>query len=301
MMTATSAVANLHLHLEYDSDLDVIAAAMAAIPDTGDSAAEHRAQVSRDVPSALAHLLDIDAIAPEGSPLRVVEASLHVSVDADGEVDSHGSPLAESAEIDTEARALVDTLGLSDSALTLIAQAELVSETAGPPPFELGDALPDTMQVISDWGITCGYLARACSFAIDRLFDDLAALADPAQSPGALSNWLPAKWRASYTPLFHRRFIVAMTDVTTQIVRGWVGPASIAQALAMAYLVDSMEQLTCLDGATLRPGMLDALRARLVDTELIDAVREGADPDVAFDEWFVTFFDELPVAPYAAD
>lgn len=306
LMTSSHAVANLHVHLEYDSELDVIAAAMSQVPEGGAAGDKSREHVSQSITSALAHLLDIEAMAPEGSPVRVIDATVEVTVDESSpasDLDEHGSTDEEIAELAAEAHATFDALGLTDDDLALIAQGVTVTATAGPPPFELSPDLTGAPRLISEWGIVCGYLARACSLAIDRLFDDLVAVeSKSAIAPDrSLRDWLPPKWTSAYTPLFHRRFIVTMVDVTTKVVRGWDAPATVAQALAMAYLVDTVNLLAQLDEVTLRADLLTVLRDRLVDTDLIEAVYEGSDPELAADEWFVAFFDELPASLYATD
>lgn len=301
----TRAVANLHLHLEYDSGLDVIAAAMASVSDGGDADTdEHRAHVSEDISAAIAHLLDVDALAPEGCPVRVTEVQMEVTVDIDDhshEVDALGSTPEELAEFEEDALEALEAAGFTDDEMALIAQAHAVTDSAGPPPFELSPAnIADIPRFIADWGVACGYLARACETCIDDLFDDLAVVSGETGAAPELANltgWLPEEWESEYTPAFYRRFIVTMTDVTTAVVAGWEGPATVAQALAMAYLVESIESLKELTGVRVPRGMLETLRGRLVDEDVVAAVLAGV---VDFEEWFVPFGTE-PSAPYATD
>lgn len=296
----------MHLHLEYDSGLDVIAAAMSTIPEGDDDTDEHRAHVSHDISSAVAHLLDIDAITPEGCPVRVTDVSMDVVVDVDDHVheDGLGTTPAEYAEMESEARAVFDSVPFTDDEFALISDGATVAESAGPPPFELAPAaLTDVPRFIADWGIVCGYLARACVFVMDGLFDDLLEVTEhpeDAESVTNLAGALPPQWVAEYTPHFFRRFIVTMSEVTGQVVAGWDGPRTIAQLLAISHLVDQVELLAALDDVELAEGMVDELRMRLVDDDLTEDVFESAHPDCDFDMWFVTFSHQA-TAPYATD
>jgi hypothetical protein len=308
----TRAVANLHLHLEYDSGLDVLAAAMAAVPGDGESSDAHRAHVSGDISAAVAHLLDVEALTPEGCPVRVTDVAVEVTVDIDGHDHAHGALDVPSRddddELTAEAEELFEALGMPEDDFTVIAQADLVGASVGPPPFELRpDDLTGIPRFIADWGMACGYLARACSYVMDSLFDDLDTMHMSLRRGGSngltatvIADSLPQQWLSDYTPLFLRKFIVTMGDVTTRLAAGWDGPANLAQVLAMSYLLDSVEMVSALDDTTVRDDMMEVLRERLLDEDLLEALYEGH-PSTEFPLWFVPFEHEAAIAPYARD
>jgi len=307
---ATRAVANLHLHLEYDSGLDVIAAAMAAVPDdVADSDAE-RAHVTRDISSALAHLLDVRAMTPDGSPIRVTDYAVDVSVDIEA-ADDDADPLTEHTAdvLASEAFEGFRRLALTEDEVALIADGMQVAGTAGPPPFEVPADDPDVPLLIAQWTMMCGYLARACSYVMDLLFDDLDLAS--AQLPGVdtfLVSHLPEQWADHITPLFHRRFIVTMADVTTRVAGDWEPPSTLAQEVALDLLVT--QALALAEMAAEDPDlqvrevpdeMFLVLGDRLQNDELLEMLYDpDAEEALAVDYWFVPF-DDGATAPYATD
>lgn len=311
----TRAFANLHLHLEYDSGLDVIAAAMATVPEGDDDMDEHRAHVSNDVSSAVAHLLDIDALTPEGCPIRVTNVAMEVSVDLDEPLDlESGADESDLGELfdHLEPEGASDPfagLGLSEQEYDALIDGLQVRVSLGPPPADL---VPDTpaeaARFVADWGLACGYLVRSCSYAVDMLFEDLEQVT-AAWLPGGesrrggtqLEEFLPEQWSDKYTPHFVRRLIVTLSNVTARIASEWLGPLSVAEALATSYLFEFVEVLAELDDVALRDDMLDELRARLVDDEILDDLYELEGRDDLFDSWFTPFVSGAPIPPYAAD
>lgn len=318
----TRAVANLHLHLEYDSGLDVIAAALAAVPD-GPDADEERAHVSHDITTAVSHLLDIEALTPEGSPLRVTEAAVEVLVDIE-EPHDHGDDediepeeaLAELLEMANEFAKAFDGLDLTDDEAMLVAQAPGVAEVTGPPPVDEMPAGMTTPQLIAEWGILCGHVAEACVSVIDLAFGDIHELTVSQARGGEsvagmtmLSTRLPEEWEDSYDLTFLRRFVLTLSEMTTRVTHEWEPPSNLAQVLAMSVIFDevavaveeSQEEYSADEVRQPSPQLLALLRSRLLDEELVEDIFDAGDPDYAFEEWFVPFSLDERVAPYASE
>lgn len=317
----TQAVANLHLHLEYDSGLDVIAAAMATVPEGHEDTDEHRAHVSHDISSAVAHLLDVEAITPAGCPVRVTDVSMEVVVDIDGP-HNHGDDESPEPEFEKllamaeEFATVFDGLDLTEDEAQLVAQAMVVAEVTGPPPF---DEIPDDMtvpQLLAEWGILCGYLAEACASVVDAAFDDLYQLTS-AESHGrefisgtTVMSWrLPDRWADEYDTAFLRRFILTLGEVTTRLSHEWEQPSNIAQFLALSVILDEVadqieaDQDELSDSDVRRPSdsLLDLLRNRVVDLEIVESIFESGDPALGIEHWFTPFTSVERVAPYASD
>lgn len=314
----TRAVANLHLHLEYDSGLDVIAAAMATIPEGDEDTDEHRGHVAGDISSAVGHLLDVDAMTPDGCPVRITDYSVDVVVEIEEPDDQpvlEGTTAEERAELETEARGLFGELGLTGDEFALIAQAPAVTDAAGPPPFELNPPLPEIPRFIAQWGIACGYLARSCDYSVDMLFDDLVEhTARRVRARGSLDGFdmaeifLPEHCAGRYDVAFIRKLIVTMSEVTTRLTCEWEEPSNLAQVLALNLLIAQAEVMAEEDAddvdvkvASPPAEMFEALRMRLLDQELVDAIFAGDDQMLGFDYWFVPFAPGERTAPYATD
>ncbi|SDH56344.1 hypothetical protein [Microbacterium sp. 77mftsu3.1] len=324
--TPTQAVANLHLHLEYDSGLEVIAQAMRTVPDGEAEADAHRGHITEDLRHAIAHLLDVEAIVPEGSPLRLTEMGIEVEVDLpdhihdDGE-DVNAFDLDEQEVLDArealrsalghEGESMQEVMaayGVTEEALAYLARAGEVIESVGPPPFDVDDTEEvDTASIASfgfEWAVACGVLATACREVMDSLFDDLEVvsrdhLAHQPRSGTVLEGSLPERSEREYTPLFYRRFVATMAGVTTKLAAGWEGPATVAEALAMDYLIDTAESLIEDEDVNVRDEFFDVLRDRLTDLDVLEAVHGDSSPAGDIDMWFVRFDAGLPVAPYA--
>lgn len=318
----TQAVANLHLHLEYDSGLDVIAAAMATVPEGGAEADEYRAHVSHDISSAVAHLLDVGALTPEGSPVRVTDVSMEVLIDID-EPHTHGegedpeqtlSGLLATAE---EFAKVFDGLDFTRREAHLVAQAPVVGQVTGPPPF---DEMPEGMttpQLLAEWGILCGYLAEACTDAVDRAFDDITELVTGVVrgqpfSPGftVTTIHLPEAWEDQYGIRFFRKFILTLSEMSTRLTHQWEPPSNLAQVLALEVIlgtviiqIDEDQEADENDEQVRRPSddLLEILHSRLVDRDFVADIFDAADEMVSFDYWFVPFTPEERVAPAATD
>lgn len=315
----TQAVANLHLHLEYDSGLDVIAAALAAVPN-GPDADEERAHVSQDITSAVAHLLDMEALAPAGSPLRVTDVAMEVLVDIADHDHGHDDDEPEDPEeafdallgMAKEFAKVFDGLDLTEDESSLISQAPLVAGVVGPPPFEDAPEGMSSEQMVAEWGILSGYLAEACANVMDVAFDDLEHLARLARGgrpfePGhtQIANRLPEEWVEGYDVLFFRQFILTLGEVTTRMTHEWEHPSNIAQLVALSVIFDEMvsgmEESMDSDDEDVRelsPHLIDSMRGRAVPDAVEDIFEEA--PDYPLEMWFVPFSPDERVAPYAA-
>lgn len=322
----TQAVANLHVHLEYDSGLDVIAQAMRTVPDGDDQmdADAHRGHITEDLRHAIAHLLDVEALIPEGSPLRMTEMGVEVEVDLPDQMhedadDVNAFDLDDQDVLDArtalrsmlghEGESLQEVMavyGITEDALVYLPRAAEVVESVGPPPFDDDDEM-DADGIASfgfEWAVACGVLATACREVMDSLFDDLDEVmreyrANQPRSGTLLESSLPERSAEEYTPLFFRRFAVTMAGVTTKLAAGWEGAATVAEALAMDYLIDTAEALIADEDVNVRDEFFGVLRDRLTDPELLGAVNDDADPAGNVDTWFIPFEAGLPVAPYA--
>lgn len=319
----TQAVANLHLHLEYDSGLDVIAAAMATVPEGAKDTDEHRAHVSHDISSAVAHLLDIEALTPEGCPIRVTEASMQVSVnleephDHEDDDDDSRDPEEVLDSIMEKAAEFADAMkGLSFSAdeMRLVARAGDVGEVTGPPPFQEMEGKMPVPQLLTEWGILCGYLAEACSGVIDTAFDDLDELTRDSVagreidgSQTQIGFRLPGAWDDRYNIPFFRRFIVTLSEVTTRMTYDWEPPSNLAQVVALSVIFDEMQTdidfETDLGDEEIRPvskELVEILRERMLPTDLLEDMFAD-EPSIPFDAWFFPITPDERVAPYASD
>lgn len=317
----TQVVANLHLHLEYDSGLDVIAAAMATVPEDSPDTDEHRAHVSHDISSAVAHLLDIDALTPEGCPIRVTEASMQVSVDIES---PHGHEESEAPDPEEVFDALmqmvesfeleIDALGLSEDETELISQAADVAGSAGPPPFDEVAESMDDQQVVTEWGVVSGYLSRSCRRTVGAAFDALAEMTvdeangTPFQADSVQFTFgLPQRWRGRYDSAFMRRFILTLSEVTTRLTRGWEPLSNLAQVAAMSVILDDVYQQVMdnrgdkgLDIREPDDVFLEILHERLLDGELREALYDPEEPEFDFEDWFILLSPDERVAPYAS-
>lgn len=318
----TRAVANLHLHLEYDSGLDVIAAALAGVPEGLEDSDERRAHVSQDISTAVAHLLDVEAITPEGCPVQVTDVSMEVVVDVE-HPDDHEPTDGEAEqgfeEILGMAEQLADTLDgldLTEDEILLMSGAGTVSDAAGPPPFGNIPAGLTVTQLLAEWGILCGYLAEACVTVVDIAFDDLEGLIVGAARgmefvPGMTltSTRLPAAWEENYDIPFFRRFICTLSEVTTRVTHEWEAPSNLAQFLALSVLCDEVEshieddQMAHSDAEVRRVSaeLVELLRERLTGQQVLTELFTAEEDAFAFDEWFFPFTEHERVTPFASD
>lgn len=82
---------------------------------------------------------------------------------------------------------------------------------------------------------------------VDQLFRDLGTLTAldavvPSDVAGsAVLSSLPPQFAVSYDARFTRKFIVAASDVTASLVRGWTAPGCLAAELAVRCLLDQAE------------------------------------------------------------
>jgi hypothetical protein len=72
------------------------------------------------------------------------------------------------------------------------------------------------------------------------LRSEKGTLASAIEDTWVLSQ-LPARFTASYTPLFAQRFLVAVVDVTGRLTRGWEPLACVAQELGLRVLLNQVE------------------------------------------------------------
>jgi len=278
-MTSIQAFADLHVHIEYDSRLDVVAAAMATVAEDG-TEDEHRALISHDIGAAIGHLMDPKALAPAGSPIRVTEWQV---VDAGAE--DHDDPETAHAQhpgldsqtaemIASQMGELFRSTGLDADDMELIQFGMDVVGVLGAPPFELPEALArtpeDAVKFVAEWALMNGYIRQACGTAIDGLFDDVQTLRERGWGTTLLANFLPARHIAQYDEYLLRRFIVTLSEVTTRLVTEWEEPSNIAQTLATRLLIGHAQDLAKMDGKQIPDEFFEVALERLVDLELLE-------------------------------
>lgn len=175
--------------------------------------------------------------------------------------------------------------------------------------------------------LTAGVLMSAVDVLIDHLFDDLVQLeSSEADSVLAYSDpesllalsMLPAHHRHRYTPLFVRRFIVAVIAVTGRLTReSWEPAVTVAEELGLHLLGEQTEVLIEIAGLESdvdpdwRGAYNDAVLEDLDYEVLFEAGLDGIDEDeslqhlhmapMSFSAWFRPFNDERRTHPYASD
>jgi hypothetical protein len=321
----TQAVANLHLHLEYDSGLDVMAAALDSAADVeGADGDAFRAHVSGDISNAVAHLLDVEALTPDGSPLRITEVGVEVMVDlhdhhhdGDDSGDVHEGDELTPAETLEAAAELLERFEDQASALSPDAYEAMLNAPrcagiewafptgAAPEGHEEGFAFT------TQWGVALGFVWRACTVIVDELFDDVHHL----RTTGAADAWretsviskLPNRFGEGYDAAFAQRFLAAMVGVTTKISGEWDTTITLAEDVAASLLVHRARAMAVEARVPMSYGFFEHLIGQLVEPddlayafgESVSLEDEGVTASEFLDQWFEVEDLGLPVAPYA--
>jgi hypothetical protein len=166
--------------------------------------------------------------------------------------------------------------------------------------------------------LVAGLMWRSAVVLVDELFDDLAAVSSSEGAGVAQTSvlaGLPSRFAHRYTPVFVRRLIVAATDLTARLTRGWQPPACVAQELLLRVWLDQVEMTADLLDVDLDSGWrADAEEYLFEDLDhewLFDASLDGFEdldqplaPGAApmrFEWWFVPFEPARPLPPYICD
>jgi hypothetical protein len=188
------------------------------------------------------------------------------------------------------------------------------------------DSLSDTerAEALRRATALAGCLMYAADLLIDELLDDIVSLRADETAAGELDpaaqvaeTWvlsqLPARFAASYTPLFAQQLLVAAVDVTGRLTKGWEPLASVAQELGLRVLLNLAEfvadtaEIALDDGWR---GYLEQILFEDLDHELLyNPAYDGIEDDPAsqppgmapmrFEDWFEPFNDERTMPPYA--
>jgi hypothetical protein len=170
--------------------------------------------------------------------------------------------------------------------------------------------------------LVAGCLMRAADVVVDELFEDVEMLGRAAEDGGVVESegtfvlsGLPSRFAHHYTPLFARRFLVAMIDVTRRLTAGWEPLSCVAEELATRILLDEVEVQADIAGVDLGGGWrghLEDLVFDDVDHELLyDPALDGIEDQPAlgppgmapmgYEWWFVPFNADRPLPPYILD
>lgn len=164
-----------------------------------------------------------------------------------------------------------------------------------------------------------GCLIYAADIVIDELIDDIISLRSEKDTPASAieDTWvlsqLPARFTASYTPLFAQRFLVAVVDVTGRLTKGWEPLACVAQELGLRVLLNQVEVVAETADVALDDGWRGYLEDMLfedIDHELLyNPAYDGIEDDAAsqppgmapmrFEDWFKLFNEDRTMPPYA--
>jgi hypothetical protein len=176
-------------------------------------------------------------------------------------------------------------------------------------PELFGDEDPD-----SGW-LLAGLIQQACQnvtgFALEDVITMNAGTGDLDDT--LLLRWLPEAYRAGYTGEFARKFLIAVIDLGTSMVSGFTHPGSVAEELALRFVLDQVSILDDVQGA----GLPEHWRASVEDALFEDMDHEmlyqnwGGDVMAAvddnlgtvnlnFDSWFDSFANHS-VNPYVSD
>ncbi|WP_406250361.1 hypothetical protein ACI7YT_09110 [Microbacterium sp. M] len=321
----------LELNVVFDSEEDVVAAALAAFDEdpymqTAEDNAAERQLIASGVEYALENLCDIWASVRQVGTVDVRSGSVYVHV-LDGEAGSAASVL-DTAE---------DEEWLADRARTTVVQQAVPADDGSAFDEKHLRGLARNLVGIN-WVLDAqadddesplerkhrkrqqktlrGLLWHASVTMVDSLYSDLIELHSPGTSVTdtmVLSD-LPAQFTAMYRPLFAQRFLVAMVDVTSQLASEWRGAPSVAHEIALSLLLDEVEALQDLHGIELPDDWREVLNDTLfqdTDFELLWSPRMDGIEDygttemgyanLAVKDWFRPFGNVPPGAPYATD
>jgi hypothetical protein len=189
------------------------------------------------------------------------------------------------------------------SRLTGLSQAELEFDTAEP--AAEGRKSKAAAQLLA------GALWRAAVVIVDQAFDDMILVFSADEYAGAdqWGGWLlpqlPDRYRDQYTPTFVRALAATILDVTGRLTRGWHPPMSIAEELAVMFLLDEVENIAGDIGWTLPTGWRIRLEAVLGQDSVHLALfgkgelaAESTTPAAVANEWFAPYRGRVARIPY---
>ncbi|KQO98542.1 hypothetical protein [Leifsonia sp. Leaf264] len=168
-----------------------------------------------------------------------------------------------------------------------------------------------------------GLLIQGNVDLVSMLFDDLAVLDAVTEGESATFDQvdqesldiiplLPKRFLGQYDRRFARQFIAAALDVGGRFARHWDGPASVAEALAVRLTLLVAKAYADDVNVVLDPetGWIEQMMEELLeDTDHMYLYEDELPPSVvqeslglnnlAFDEWFDPFTDEITSTPFA--
>jgi hypothetical protein len=154
-------------------------------------------------------------------------------------------------------------------------------------------------------------LRSAALVLLERFFADIGHLeAGGAFADTDMVEYLPARFLPKYDHLFAKEFLVCLTTVASKLVQPGNWPLTcVGEELALNALVMEAEEILEAQGAEEDLDGFRELATADADYELLfhmawdgiedsDIGREEGMANLAFDDWFNPFNDDLPVHPY---